>query len=184
MRSNFNSLIKLKKYFFCAFYYGFAQYLPSSYSPVIGHATNAIRIFCVKQIFRKCGKISTIDRKAYFGKGFGVEIGDYSGIGANCFLPNNIIIGKYVMMAPEVFIANNNHEFVDISTPMCFQGYRESKITIIEDDCWIGRRVIMTPGRHIGKGTIVAAGSVLTKDFDEYSIIGGNPAKLIKKRVI
>ena len=87
------------------------------------------------------------------------------------------------MMAPEVFIAKNNHRFDKTATPMCFQGASENGITIIEDDCWIGRRVIMTPGRHIKKGSIIATGSVLTKDFDEYSIIGGNPAKLIKKRI-
>ena len=133
----------------------------------------------MKGIFKKCGKISTIDRCAYLGNGFEVEIGDYSGIGANCFLPNNIKIGKYVMMAPEVFIAKNNHRFDKTATPMCFQGASENGITIIEDDCWIGRRVIMTPGRHIKKGSIIATGSVLTKDFDEYSIIGGNPAHII-----
>lgn len=54
---------------------------------------------------------------------------------------------------------------------------------VIEDDCWIGARVIMTPGRIIRKGTIVATGAVVTKDFEAYSIIGGNPAKLIRTRL-
>lgn len=169
---------------FLILYYGFAQYLPGSYTPIFGKLYNSIRIWCVKHIFKKCGKISTIDRKAYFGTGRNIEIGDYSGIGANCIVPNNTIIGKYVMMAPEVHIVANNHNFNDVSKPMCFQGSpKNPPITIIEDDCWIGVRVIMTPGRHIKKGTIVAAGSVLTKDFDEYSIVGGNPAKLIRKRI-
>lgn len=60
--------------------------------------------------------------------------------------------------------------------------HKEQPITIIEDDCWIGVRSILTPGRHIKKGSIIAAGAIVTKDFDEYSIIGGNPAHLIKKR--
>lgn len=169
---------------FLILYYGFAQYLPGSYTPIFGKLYNSIRIWCVKHIFKKCGKISTIDRRAYFGTGRNIEIGDYSGIGENCIVPNNTIIGKYVMMAPEVHIVANNHNFNDVSKPMCFQGSpKNPPITIIEDDCWIGVRVIMTPGRHIKKGTIVAAGSVLTKDFDEYSIVGGNPAKLIRKRI-
>ena len=169
---------------FLSLYYGFAQYLPGSYTPIFGKLYNSIRIWCVKHIFKKCGKISTIDRRAYFGTGRNIEIGDYSGIGENCIVPNNTIIGKYVMMAPEVHIVANNHNFNDVSKPMCFQGSpKNPPITIIEDDCWIGVRVIMTPGRHIKKGTIVAAGSVLTKDFDEYSIVGGNPAKLIRKRI-
>lgn len=169
---------------FLILYYGFAQYLPGSYTPIFGKLYNSIRIWCVKHIFKKCGKISTIDRRAYFGTGRNIEIGDYSGIGENCIVPNNTIIGKYVMMAPEVHIVANNHNFNDVSKPMCVQGSpKNPPITIIEDDCWIGVRVIMTPGRHIKKGTIVAAGSVLTKDFDEYSIVGGNPAKLIRKRI-
>ena len=55
--------------------------------------------------------------------------------------------------------------------------------TIIEDDCWIGMNTLFTPGRHVHKGTIVAMGSVLTKDFPEYSVVGGNPAKFIKSRL-
>ncbi len=142
-----------------------------------------MRIFCCRKVFKYCGKVSTIDRHAYFGNGRNVEIGDYSGIGENCVIPNNTIIGKYVMMAPEVHIVANNHNFNDVSKPMCFQGSPSNPpITIIDDDCWIGVRVIMTPGRHIKKGTIVAAGAVLTKNFEEYSIVGGNPAKLIRKR--
>lgn len=174
---------KISQYIFLILYYSFAQWLPSSYSPIIGKLSNYIRIFCVKHIFKKCGHISTIDRRAYFGTGSDIEIGDYSGIGERCVIPKNTIIGKYVMMAPEVHIVANNHNFTDITTPMCFQGSPEKlPVTIIEDDCWIGVRAIMTPGRHIKKGTIIAAGAVLTKDFEEYSIVGGNPAKLIRKR--
>jgi maltose O-acetyltransferase len=49
-------------------------------------------------------------------------------------------------------------------------------------DVWIGRNVSFTNGRHVYKGTIIALGCVLTKDFPEYSIVGGVPSKLIKKR--
>ena len=101
------------------FYYGFAQYLPDSYLPIVGKISNAIRIGLVKHIFKKCGKITTINRLAYFGSGRDIEIGDYSGIGAKCVIPKNTIIGKYVMMAPEVYIVKNNHIFSNISTPMC-----------------------------------------------------------------
>lgn len=121
---------------------------------------------------------------AYFGNGKDIEIGDYSGIGAHAFIPADTKIGKYVMMADWVHIVHGNHKYDDINTPMCFQGEEGNVPTIIEDDCWIGTHVIMTPGRHIRKGSIVAAGSVLTKDFEEYSIVGGNPARLLKNRHI
>ncbi len=58
----------------------------------------------------------------------------------------------------------------------------EKKQTIIEDDVWIGRNVIFTPGRTVRKGSIIGAGCVLTKDFDEYTIIGGNPSRVIRSR--
>lgn len=165
-----------------AVYYGFAQFLPGSYIPIIGKLSNWIRIFCVKHIFKSCGNISTVDRRAYFGNGKEIEIGDHSGIGANCHLPNNIKIGKYVMMAPEVYIIDNNHITNDPQTPMCFQGKTTKLVTYIEDDCWICARAMIMPGRRIGKGSIVAASAIVTKDVAPYSIVGGNPAKLIKKR--
>lgn len=173
---------KIKRIIGLLVYYGFAQYLPSSYAPVIGVLSNKIRILCAKMIFKRCGKISTIDRKAYFGTGSNIEIGDYSGIGANCVVPNNTIIGKYVMMAPEVHIVMNNHDTSDVNTPMCFQGAEPSGPAIIGNDVWIGARVMIMPGRVIGNGSILAAGSIVTKNVEEYSIVGGNPAKLIRKR--
>ena len=168
---------------FLFIYYAFAQFLPGSYMPIIGWISNYIRIYCVKRIFKKCGKISTIDRRAYFGNGANIEIGDFSGIGAKCVIPNNTIIGKYVMMAPEIHIVQNNHNYNELTKPMCFQG--SPKVvpqTVIEDNVWLGIRSILTPGHRIGEGSIIAAGAVVTKDVESYSIVGGNPAKLIKKR--
>lgn len=164
-------------------YYGFATYLPDSYSPILGKLSNAIRIFLCRRIFKYCGKVSNINRKVYFGTGVNIEIGDYSSMGANSVIPKNTIIGKYVMMAPEIHIVANNHKFDNTVTPMCFQHSIEGKTpTVIEDDCWVGVRAIFTPGHTIGKGSIIAAGSVVTKDVEPYSIVGGNPAKLIRKR--
>lgn len=173
----------IRYYIGLLFYYIFAQFLPSSYSPIIGGFCNFIRVCCARSIFKHCGRHVTIDRRAYFGNGRSLEMGDYSGIGERCVVPKNTIIGKYVMMAPEVHIVQNNHYYNDTSIPMCKQG-SPSIIpqTIIEDDCWIGIRSILTPGHRIGKGSIIAAGSVVTKDVEAYSIVGGNPAKLIKKR--
>ena len=87
------------------------------------------------------------------------------------------------MMAPEVYIVANGHVFSSVNKPMCFQGTtgRQNQ-TIIDDDCWLGVRTILTPGHHIGKGSIIGAGSVVTKDVEPYSIVGGNPARLIRKR--
>ena len=89
------------------------------------------------------------------------------------------------MMGPNCFIIKYNHSFDRIDIPMIRQGYQttENVPTVIEDDVWIGMNVLMTAGRHIKKGTIIGAGCLLCKDFPEYSIVGGNPSKLIRSRI-
>ncbi len=175
---------KISKFFWLSLYYGFAYWLPDSYLPFIGKMSNRVRVFCVHRIFLKCGKIRTINRRVNFHQGRFVEMGDDSGIGANCDIPEDIIIGNNVMVSRNVFVLNRNHRFDRVDIPINDQGFYDSKQTIIEDDVWIGLRSILTPGRHIKKGCIIGMGSVLTKDFPEYSIVGGNPAKVIKSRVL
>lgn len=144
-----------------------------------------MRRFCVKRIFKYCGKDVNVERGAYFGSGRNVELGDYSGIGINACIPSNTIIGYYVMMGFNCYILSDYHVFERVDTPMMFQGKSESKQTVIGNDVWIGRNVLMTPGRTIADGSIIAAGCVLSKGFPKYSVVGGNPSKLIKKeRVI
>ena len=172
----------MKKYFFLIIYRIIAQYLPSSGSRFLGKPSMLFRRYCCKNIFKKCGKNINIERKANFGKGFEIEIGDYSGLGINCFVPDNIKIGKYVMMGPNCHILGQNHDISEVKKPMCISGYVK-KNTIIEDDVWIGLNVIFTPGRIVRKGSVIAAGCILSKDFPEYSIIGGNPSKLIRSRL-
>lgn len=174
--------IKLKKLLCLILYYGIAYHLPNSYLPILGKYCNRIRVFLVKRIFLKCGNINTINRGVYFSTGKNIIMGNYSGIGANTNIPDDIVIGNNVMISRNVFILNRNHRYDRLDIPINEQGYYHSKQTIIEDDVWIGLRSILTPGRKIKRGTIVAMGSVLTKDFDEYSIVGGNPARMIKSR--
>lgn len=171
--------IKFKQIIYLIIYYGFARYLPS-----FGFFSGKIiRRYCCKRIFKFCGKNVNVERMAFFGSGIGICLGDYSGLGINCNVPSNTIIGNYVMMGPNCYIHQMNHRFDSINKPMMFQGHYAAKQTIIDDDVWIGRDVIMTPGRHISKGSIIAAGCVLSKDFPEYSIIGGNPSRLLKSRI-
>lgn len=176
----YNKEIRLKQLVCLLLYYGFAQYLPKSNT--FGNMGGVIRYQLCRRIFKKCGKKVNIERRAWFGSGANIEIGDYSGIGINAHIPSDTIIGRYVMMGPNCFILDVNHEITDIDTPMMFQGMTARKTTIIEDDVWIGRCVSITPGRHISKGCVIAMNCVLTKDFPEYSIIGGNPSRLLKNR--
>lgn len=86
------------------------------------------------------------------------------------------------MMGPNCFILDVNHNTSNTKVPMCKQGMTKKRITRIGNDVWIGRDVHMTAGRTIADGSIIAMCSVLTKDFPPYSVVGGNPAKLLKSR--
>jgi maltose O-acetyltransferase len=98
--------------------------------------------------------------------------------------PIGVEIGNYVQIAPYVTIMNGFHEYDRLDIPMYEQkGYKIGKI-IIEDDVWIGLRAIIMPGVRIKKGSIIGAGAVVTRDVDEYSIVGGVPAKFIKSRLM
>lgn len=172
----------MKRKFWLIVYYGFARWLPVSYTPVLGKFAKWMRYQCCRRIFRRCGRNVNIERGAYFAGGADIEIGDCSGLGINCSIPANTVLGDHVMFAPNVFILGRNHNFDRTDIPMGEQGDGPLLQTVIGNDVWIGRNVLMTPGRHIADGTIVGAGSVLTRDFPPYSIVGGNPARLIRSR--
>ena len=164
-------------------YYGIAYWLPRSYSPLWGGARKHFRAFLCRHIFKHCGRDVNIERKANFGSGLDIELGDESGLGINCSVPSNTVIGRFVMMGPNCIILPHNHNFSRTDIPMCHQGLAPKCQTIIEDDVWIGRDVLMTPGRIIKEGSIIAGGCVLCKNFPSYSIVGGNPSKLIRFRI-
>lgn len=138
------------------------------------------RVFFAKHILKKIGMNVNIEKGAYFGPN--VSIGDNSGIGVNCELYGSISIGENVLMGPEVVFYTSNHEFRDMTKLIIEQGSTKEKPIIVENDCWIGRRCIILPGVKIAKGTVIGAGSIVTKSFPEYSIIAGNPAKKIGER--
>lgn len=111
-------------------------------------------------------------------------------VGRNCFIGNKarlyawndrITIGDNVLVAAEVLITTRNHGFEDTEVAMADQGYRNAPVTI-EDDVWIGFRSIILAGVTVGRGSILAANAVVTKDVAPHSIVGGVPARLIRKR--
>ena len=165
------------------FWFLFAKYLPKSVYPFIGPLSKKIRFCCAKMIFEKVGTSVNLENMAYFGNGRNIQIGDYSGIGKKCRVPSNVKIGNYVMMAEEVIIFNQNHRFDRMDVPLIKQGYKDKSELAIGNDVWIGARVIILPQvTRIGDGVIIGAGSVVTKNIDDYCIVGGNPAKVLKSR--
>lgn len=169
-------------------YYGLAKHLPISYHPLSFGITKPFRGMLCRYMFKKCGKNINVERGASFGYdgafvGYDIEIGSNSGIGINARLESTgrIVIGENVMMGPDVAILTRNHQHDDITKPMGTQGYTPDPV-IIEDDVWIGMRVIILPGVRIGRSSIIGAGAVVTKDVPAYSIFAGNPARVVKMR--
>ena len=114
----------------------------------------------------------------------GINIIDWSPVDTKLY------IGSYCSIAPGVqFLLGGEHTTKSISTyPFKVKVFGESKSAgskgdiVVKDDVWIGINAIICSGVTIGQGAVVAAGAVVTKDVEPYSIVGGNPAKVIKYR--
>lgn len=112
-------------------------------------------------------------------------IGTNSYINSGCVLytGHGIDIGKDVLVAANCTFAPVNHAFADRGTPIRLQGFTPSKGGIvIEDDCWIGANSVILDGAHIGRGSIIGAGSVVRGRLEPYGIYGGNPLARIGSR--
>lgn len=126
-------------------------------------------------------KESEFQNNIYIGDGSKVQIGEFCRINENVFL-QGAAIGDYVMIAPNVTILSKSDQYSSTDIPMIQQGETDEILPVIEDDVWIGRNAIIMPGICIGKGSVVAAGAVVTKNVEPYSVVGGVPARLIKRR--
>ena len=96
---------------------------------------------------------------------------------------NKIQIGNNVLMGRKVFITDNAHGASDrtqLDTAPNKRPLTSKGQVIIEDNVWIGEMVCIMPGVRIGKGSIIGANAVVTKDVPPYCVVGGNPAKIIK----
>jgi len=131
--------------------------------------------------------------RSRFQKLYGIEIGAYSyGAFDRWRIPPGTKIGRYCSFAASVLIISANHPLQALSTHPIFYLKSRGVIdrdrvvaqpTIVEDDVWIGHHAIITPGcKHIGRGAVIGAGAIVTRDVAPYAIVAGNPAKLIRHR--
>lgn len=162
-------------------YYGFARKLPRS-RWVFSLGARSVRAAICRGLFRHMGKDVNVETLAYFGTGEELVIGDRSGLGNNCRCVGPIHIGCDVMMGPDVVILTHNHRMDDVHRPMREQGYSPSETVTIEDDVWIGTRAIIMPGLTIGRGSVIGANAVVTRDVPRYAMVAGVPAKILKYR--
>lgn len=133
--------------------------------------------------FRKfsVGNYSVIEDQACINNGMGdVIIGENVTVGIGCVVIGPVQIGNNVILAQYIGISGLNHGYVDINVPIRDQKCNVGLITI-GDDCWIGTNAVITAGVTIGKHSVVAAGSVVTKDVPPYTVVGGNPARILRQ---
>ncbi len=167
--------------FWIVFYYFIASKLPGSPLPLSGLGQK-LRNHCGRKIFKRFGHDAKINGGVYFGSGANVELGDFSSLNQGAWISNDTVIGNDVMMGPFVMILSGSHNFESVDLPMREQGAPDRRPVVIGDDVWIGARCILLPGVRIGSHSIIAAGSVVTKNVSDWAIVGGSPAKLIRMR--
>lgn len=136
-------------------------------------------------LFKSSGKNVEIFENCRFYRHSNISLGNYVFINHSCELEavgGPITIGNCVLLASGVKLLTLKREYTDSQRPIYFQKHITNQHITIEDDVWIGTNAVILPNVTIGRGAIVGAGAVVSKDVEPYAIVGGIPAKKIKAR--
>lgn len=111
-----------------------------------------------------------------------LRIGRGCSIGRGSFVVahESIEIGDDVFVAPYAYITDQNHSYADLDTPIGRQWPRNAPVAI-GDGCWIGAGCVILPGARLGRHVTVAAGSVVRGEFPDFCVIGGTPARVLRR---
>ena len=144
-----------------------------------------IRIEFPRNVLLKSNSYYGINCKIYASELSKVKIGFNASINSNVMInargKGRIFIGNNVLIGPNVVLRSNNHNFKSSRIPIISQGMTEGEI-IVGNDVWIGSNAVILPNCNIGDGVIIGAGAVVTSDIEPYTVVGGIPARFIKKR--
>ncbi len=148
---------------------------------------NKVFSFFVKHSFAKCGKnvhFSPLNSDFTYKT---IAIGNDVFIGPHAIFRSiqDIIIGNKVMFGPHVTIVGGDHNYREVGQFMFDVKQKrdgDDLPVIIEDDTWIGCNAVILKGVRVGRGAIVGAGTIVSKDVPPYTIVAGNPARIIRYR--
>ncbi|GAB3255365.1 acyltransferase [Larkinella harenae] len=127
------------------------------------------------------GNQSVIESFCVVNNGVGpVLIGDRCTVGIGSVVIGPVTIGNDVIIAQHVVFSGLNHSYEDVRQSIRAQPVVTRPI-VVEDECWIGANAVITAGVTIGRHSVVAGGSVVTRNVPPYSVVGGNPARLLKQ---
>jgi acetyltransferase-like isoleucine patch superfamily enzyme len=115
-----------------------------------------------------------------------ITLEDGCGIGRRCMISaqNHVHVGRNTVFGPHVLVMDHNHEFEDVNLAIALQGTTDGGEIVIEEGCWIGfgATIVCGTGRLvIGRNTVIGANSVVTRSVPRYSVITGNPARVVKQ---
>ena len=142
---------------------------------------------CVTTIFAYCcGEGQYIHNSASLARNcridypWNVSIGEMSSIGSGAWVYalDKIMIGKNVCIGEDVRLITGSHDVASFNFDLT------TKPITVNDNVWVATGAIVLPGVTIGEGAVIGAGAVVTKDVEPWTVVGGNPAKFIKKRVL
>jgi acetyltransferase-like isoleucine patch superfamily enzyme len=179
-------LVKLLKIFYWSFKdkTGRFNYLNGILRLVPGELGMQLRKELLPKYFKSCGANILIHEDVRLMNIHKISIGDNVVLASGCFLQGagEIIIGDNVLFGPDVKIWSANHVIEDTEKPILAQGWEYKKV-IIEDGVWLAANVFILPGVTIPEGCVIGAGSVVNaKKYPPFSIISGNPARVIGNR--
>ena len=128
------------------------------------------------------GKNVSFSSNTFFSNKGTITIGDNFYCGPGCYFSADLKIGENVLFGANCAVVGGDHKIDNISTTIFASGRDELKPTIIESDVWVGHGSIILHGVTIKSGTVIGAGSVVTKSTKANEIIAGNPAQHIRYR--
>lgn len=163
----------------CYFLYvALAKHLPDGYG-VVGRFALWMRKIVCRPLFKETASNFSVGSGASFGNGATLVLRDHANLGPRFSLSGRglLTVGAHVAMGCDCMVITQNHRYLAEG----YDGFEVKGVTI-GDHVWIGHRVIILPGVQIGRHAIIGAGAVVVKAVPEYSIVAGNPAKVVKYR--